>query len=124
MAKHKKRKKLARRARQTASGGPSVSRPVPIEVTADEPVTRVATPAPDKPAPEEVTATFKETAKRGADGIDAEVATIEYPAIRRDLRKLGVTFTFFAAVIAGLALLNANSTVLADLGHQLFGLWQ
>jgi hypothetical protein len=132
--KHKKRKKLTRRLRRQQSGGPEAgSKAIPVKHPAEqaEPEPQPEPAAPE-PAAEEtaeeslpkVTATFRQTASRGPDGIDQALAATEYPAVRRDLRKLGLTIVFFAAVTAGLAVFNAQTNLVGVLGQDLFRLWQ
>lgn len=125
--KSTKRKKLTRRARRaagitkpksTGGGAPRPTEPVAIRVEVPD------QPAP--PAPVQTTAVrFSDTSRsRTPSGIDESVAAHEYPAIRRDLRKLAVTVVFFAAVIAALAIIGNQTNIVTDLGKQLFTLWR
>lgn len=136
--KHKKRQKISRRQRQAASAPrPAAPKPdqaaaptVSTDATAPPEASSPAAPptpspaAPPPPAPREVKATFSTTRSRGADGIDAALTAIEYPAVRRDLRKLGLTMLFFFAVLAGLTYVGSSTDLINDVGHELFKLWR
>ncbi len=119
--KHKKRAKLSRRVRQTSG-----VRARPTEAAAiteehkPEPPQTTPVAAPPKPA----AVTFQTATSRGPDGIDEELTKIEYPAVRRDLKRLGVTILAFAAILAGLTVLGNQTDVIDRLGHELFKVWQ
>lgn len=133
MAQHsKKRKKISRRKRQqTALRAPQKS-------TSEEPAVTPAAPAPTPVAvtsppdsadpsstpPRKVTAAFTSTTRRGPDGIDSELAAMEYPAVRADLRRLGLTLLVFLLLLAGLSILGNSTNVVNQLGHNIFRLWQ
>ncbi len=146
--KLKKRKKLTRRARQgsgaaqgappavdasTASGRPTEPAPATANAAQANPAPSPAAPtpaaaasAPSSAGSGSATSTvgFRATTKRGPDGIDSKLAASEYPAVRKDLRKLGLTVTFFVAVLAGLTVLGNSTSVISDLGSELFKLWR
>lgn len=144
MAKSKKRKKLTKRARQAVSeraGAASQARattpsvppaksapppkPAPHAPELTHPSSVAGRPAPDAPGKPKTTVSFRDaSAARGPDGIDKEITETEYPAIRRDLRKLGLTFLFFFAIIGGLTVVGGETTLIGDLGSALFKLWQ
>lgn len=136
--KQKKRKKLTKRARQEASPQPQAA---PAEPEAATPPAKPGTHSPEMshptalggqsnaapvipPKQSKVAAAFAPTDSRGPDGIDKELAETEYPAIRRDLRKLGLTILCFSAIIAVLTLIGSQTTVIGDAGRELFKLWQ
>ncbi|MSU75868.1 hypothetical protein EXS54_00095 [Patescibacteria group bacterium] len=129
--KHKKRRKLSRRERKgLGHSGPEqrASTPIPVEAeptsdAAPESTEPAATPEP-APAAAPVTATFTPTATRGDHGVDKEIEDVEYPAVRRDLRKLGVTIVVLILVIVGLTIWNDHSNVVGHLGSWLFSFWQ
>lgn len=131
--KHKKRQKISRRKRQAASAAkptaPAASTDVTAPPEANAPATPAPAPTPTPPTPpptrpREVKAEFSTTRTRGGDGIDAELTAIEYPAVRRDLRKLGATMLFFFAVLGALTYVESSTSLINDAGRQLFKLWQ
>lgn len=136
--KHKKRKKLSRRERQQAGltkpAAPSADEPETVKVVvpaepkpaAAEPVREAKTvPKPEKAAAvAKTTVSFSTKTNRGPDGIDQQLAAVEYPAVKRDLRKLGITIVAFALIIGGLVMLNNETGLVGSLGNNLFKLWQ
>ena len=71
--------------------------------------------APVRPT---VSATFRPTAKSEA------TAELEQRYINRDLRRLLIQLAVFALVIAGLAVLDAQTGAVGSLGSSLFKLWE
>lgn len=129
--KLKKRKKLTRRARRTPAAAAAAKQDkgtgIPRAPRPQEPVgiSREVEQAPPAPAAAATTVTFRDQSReRSPEGVDAELAAAEYPAVQADLRKLGVTIVVFAAVITALALLQAQTGAVTDLGERLFRLWQ
>lgn len=146
MAKKKKRK-LSRRQRQAAAvSGKSAKKPAtpkgraatkereisvppvaPLDPQAA--ITPEPTPTPDPepatgPEPSHprqtspaVSAVFK-PAKQSTEAVKAE-----QEHIGRDLKRLGVQLGIVAVIIAGLAVLNAQTDIVGDIGRELFKLW-
>lgn len=148
--KHKKRKKLSRRARQEMAkqhaapqpraqtlDDPEAAQEIPVvtkPATVDQPAkaTRQET-APEstttKPAKSEQSSptskvAFQTEQTKAPSGIDEELAAREYPAVRRDLKKLSLTIAVFVLIIAGLGVLGSTTNVIGNLGDHLFRLWQ
>lgn len=128
--KHKRRKKLSRRERRglpkqqpeqatspQAQPAADIPEPESEPLTGDQPEAEAAQPVP-------VTATFTPSAARGERGIDRETEEVEYPAVRRDLRKLGITIAVLVLIIAGLSVWNDRTGVVGDVGNWLFSFWQ
>ncbi len=140
--KHKKRRKLTRRQRQqqpvpaateaAATDQPKANTlPQSTANTTDQPNldTSAAEPtAPDtspaNPAATAGTVRFAVDTKRNQSGLDQSIAEREIPTVRRDLRKLGFSVIVLGLVLAGLTVLADQTTVISDLGEQLFRLWQ
>jgi hypothetical protein len=126
-------KKRSRKARREAvARGESIPQP---KRPAGGPRPRAAEPAPistDVPTPERpqtvpgsVRVRFSDTSRSRTDtGIDERLSDIELPAIRKDLRKLAVTFTVFGVIFAGLAVIGTQTDLVQQLGEKLFTLWQ
>lgn len=64
------------------------------------------------------------TTPRTDAGFDTRLATIELPAIRRDLRKLAATMAVFGLIFTGLAVVGTQTELVQRLGESLFSLWQ
>jgi len=136
--KHKKRQKQTRRARQQQGSKTQTTGTAPVAAsvastkvsgpTQSNPLANTNQPAEPTQAPAQpakpVGASFTPRTRRGPDGIDAELAATEYPAVKRDLRKLGLTIAAFVALLAGLSVLANTTSAVRDLGHNLFQLWQ
>ncbi len=142
--KHKKRRKLTRRQRQqqpvpaateaAASDQPKADTlPQSTASTADQP--KIDTPAAEPTAPDAPptnppaaatadTVRFAVDTKRNQSGLDQSIAEREIPTVRRDLRKLGFSVIVLGLVLAGLTALADQTTVISNLGEQLFRLWQ
>ena len=117
--KHKKRRKITRREQTAAAAKATPKAKNPIPPSNDEVL-------PDPPAKEvrgPVKVAFTRAESRGPDGIDAALAEQEYPAVRRDLRKLGLTIVTFALLLTALKLTADNTQIINQLGDALFRLW-
>ncbi len=141
--KHKKRKKSRRERKGQPVQAGADTRPIGTEqggaesdgsAPARPPASGPAEPAsaqPQQPAPRPaVTATFTPSEPAPAAGAPAAPApaesaeAAEYTAVRKDLRKLGLTILACVAVVAGLVVLNDRTGFVGALGEQLFHLWE
>lgn len=119
--KHKKLKKKVSGTGQTPAGVRDPKPRTPVTEKAPEQTVQ----ATQAPRPAAVTATFAQSgATRQKEGIEQRLATIEFTAVRRDLRKLAVTIVLFVAILIGLTILNSQTTAIKDLGAWLFTWWQ
>ncbi|MDP9211737.1 MAG: hypothetical protein M3N59_00435 [bacterium] len=136
--KHKKRRKLSRRARHQNGDAPKSAtadaarevagrptepvseQPVGTEPQPERPVTEPepAPAAPANPEPATVSATFTPSTKSDA------LVGAEQARIGSDLRRLGIQIGAFTLLIAGIGILDAQTGLIGDLGTSLFGLWE
>ncbi|MEX1113330.1 MAG: hypothetical protein WD603_03555 [Patescibacteria group bacterium] len=134
--KHKKRKKLSRRARHRTGDTPkpaaapretvvppvepAAERSTGTEPQPEQPVTEPG-PAPAVPAdpePATVSATFTPSTKSEA------LVGAEQERIGGDLRRLGIQIGVFTLIVAAIGILDAQTGLIGDLGTSLFGLWE
>ncbi len=134
--KHKKRKKLSRRARHRTGDAPkpaAVPRETvvpPVEPVAEQPTDAEPQPerpvtepepapvAPADPEPATVSATFTPSTKSEA------LVGAEQERIGSDLRRLGIQIGVFTLIVAAIGILDAQTGLIGDLGTSLFGLWE
>jgi hypothetical protein len=123
--KHKQHLKRARKTRERRTPDKSAT-PQAVNASPAAPIEKPATPTPAQLAPPRqpvgVKASFTASPARQSSGT-ADTAA-EFPYIRRDLRKLGLTIVFFAAILGGLTVLSSQTTALDDLGSYLFTWWR
>lgn len=123
--KRKKKKRLSRRERKAhpervasppaESGNPAANVPEPDaeSLSGSQPEAEAAQSIPVK-------ATFKPSAPPAGSASAEPADQAEYTAVKKDLRKLWLTIGALALIVAGLAVWNAQTGVISDLGGSVF----
>ena len=120
---NRRKRKPSRRERQSGVDRPA-RRPddgpgEPIAASSTEDETAAATaPSDTADLPGSITATFK-------PNVETEATTeLEQRHIMHDLRRLGIQLAVFSCLVAGVAILDAQTNVITDLGSSVVGLWE
>jgi len=127
MAKRKRKKKLSRRERKahpervasqpTAQPAANIPEPEAESPMGSQPETEAAQPVP-------VTATFKPADPQASSTAAQSGDQAEYTAVKKDLRKLWLSIAALILIIAGLAVWDAQTDVIGQLGNAMFSWWQ
>jgi hypothetical protein len=124
VSKRKRKRKPSRRQRQAGIDRPAKRPADPAAVTPEpatdpevpETVAETPTPGTPDPAPT-VTAVFRPSTKSEA------VVSLEQEYIGHDLRRLGVLIAALATALTGVAVLQAQTNLIGELGAWLFTWW-
>ena len=135
--KHKKRKKLSRRARHRGDTPKPAAADVARETAVPSAVPAAEQPAGTEPRPERPVAESEPAPAAPADPVLATVSASFTPSTKSealvgaeqeriggDLRRLGIQIGVFTLLIAGIGILDAQTGLIGDLGTSLFGLWE